>query len=544
MEHLGTLVSLFLGPKIGMDITQSMLLSKVIDSVSSKMTHFDTLPFSSYWVLCGIAVVVACYLVQKSRLMSYFNRSTSNVVYEVYDTDGITAFANLFKHYTDLFDVCSVEHGTFRNTGNSNTWVLPCVNTSFCLPEENVTGVMCAMYTQTTMTRTTFDKNNIPTGGEPVKIEKLFIRITLSGNIVSYAKLLRVAHEYYTKWVADYNERIVKLYGVNVFLKYSEKEGITSENVSSVILEIPRREYNRNVYFENYFSPLKAVLMEYCKLDQCNLLLYGPPGTGKSVLIHTMAMYTERHIVNVDLTVLTKKNAYQILACACISNFTRLPHQYIIVFEEFDNTIRVLIERERVRQLEERNAKKKGAFKFAKYMSSTVSTVKENPDDSQMLRISDLLALFQSCIPRKGQMLIATTNHYEKMRSTLPALFRPGRMTPILIDYADRKTVSELVVHYFPDTIEIPILPRDHRLPTSQIIELAKVHHADYTQFEQGIRKALSEMPDVEISDTTYLADSSLDNDSLEPDPDGALDTDSLESEEPEDTPIAASSDQ
>lgn len=520
MEHVGTLLSLFLAPKLGMDNTQSMLLSKVVDSCVSSVAGSrktkerisKALGRYKYPLTVGIPV---CYFAWKYA--SYFQRltrstSTEDIIYDVYDNGGITTFSQLFKNYTELFEIRSVEHGTYKNTGDSLSWVLPSVDTTFRLPDENVMGIMCAMYIPTSKIQNKYDDNENVCSSESIKIEKLFIRITLVGNIISYAHLLRIAEQYYSRYLDGTRERTVKLFGVTVFRKYSSQSGMSTENIQSTILEMPRSEYNREMYFDNYFSSKKSELMTYCTLDQCNLLLHGPAGTGKSVLIHTMAMYTERHIVNLDLTVLTKREAYQILSCARIDGKAMQPHQYIIVFEEFDNTIRVFRDRERAKKLEEKEVRGKGAFSFAKYKSSNLSAIKDNPDDSQLLRISDLLALFQSCVPRKGQMMIATTNHFKKINKVLPALFRPGRMTPMLIGYADRKTISELVTHHFPDTIEIPVLQRGHRLSTSRIVEIAGIYRSDYTKFEKRMRQDILELPPEESSETT---DSDSDDDYL-----------------------------
>lgn len=498
MEHVGTLVSLFLAPKISMDNTQSMLLSKVIDACVSNVAGSSkakdriskVLGRFKYPLTVGIP---ACYLAWKySSYFQHYTRRISgdDIIYDVYDRVGITSFSNLFKHYTELFEIGSVEHGTYKNTGDTYSWVLPSVDTSFRLPAENVSGKMCALYIPTTKTQNKYDDNDHVSSSETVKIEKLFIRIVLTGNIISYASLLKIADNYYNEWSNAVNKRTITLYGVNVFLKYTSQSGMTMENIQSVILDMPRSEYDPNMYFETYFSPRKADFMKYCTLDQCNLLLYGPPGTGKSGLVRAMALYSGRHIVNVDLTVLTKRDAYQIMSCARIDGRNMQPHQYIIVFEEFDNTLRVFRDRERAKKLEEQAIRKKGEMSFARYKSSNVSSLKDNPDDSQLLQTSDLLALLQSSVPRRGQMVIATTNHFDKIKKVLPALFRPGRMTPVFIDYANRKTVSELITHFFPDTIEIPVLSIVHYVSTSQLVELAQIYHMDYTLFERNLREA------------------------------------------------------
>lgn len=109
------------------------------------------------------------------------------------------------------------------------------------------------------------------------------------------------------------------------------------------------------------------------------------------------------------------------------------------------------------------------------------STNEENRSD--ILRLSDLLELFQGPIPIKDRIIIATTNHFEKIRQSLPALFRPGRLTPLEFSYLDWTSLNELTKYYFNtnmkcDSFEVII-------PTSQIIEMAIKHTTTGNNFVQ-----------------------------------------------------------
>jgi len=494
MEYISTFVTSMIAPKLGLDSMSTVALSKMVDSLVVNNKIKRGLNRVKYPLAAAGMLAYAAYRYKDLRLPLL--RRSGDIVYDVYDPDAITTFSNLFKKYPEFFAVCSVDHGTYRNTGsNDSNWVLPSVNTKFCIPEGVFTGVviqgtMCAMYTNTSQTQIRHTEDGDVKGTDRIDIEKLYIRVVLSGNIISYASLLNVAEKCIKINDNDTLRERVRLYGTTVFRSFLSG-GASTENITTSILKIQRSVYSGISYFDEYFSPRKQELLEYCKLDQCNLLLYGPAGTGKSMLIHTMAMHTERHIISIDLSALTKKEAYQVMSRAYVKGKYRRPHEYIVVFEEFDNTINVLKQREQAKLLEEREVLLRGETEYARYKSNNISALKENKDDSQLLRTSDLLALFQSCVPRRGQMLIATTNHYEKIKVELPALFRPGRMTPILIDYADRKTVSEIILKYFPESIETAVLPRNHTIPTSQIIELSKLHRGNYDVFVECLNAAL-----------------------------------------------------
>ena len=132
----------------------------------------------------------------------------------------------------------------------------------------------------------------------------------------------------------------------------------------------------------------------------------------------------------------------------------------VFVFEEFDRSIRVIEENERKRERD-------GEIEISDL--GIKSTIKIT-DDVPTFKVSDLLELLQGPVPEKGRIIIATTNHLEKMQADHPALFRPGRLTPVYFGYLDRDQISQLSMVYFNRKIE---LDRDPDLPTSQIVDIA-----------------------------------------------------------------------
>lgn len=90
---------------------------------------------------------------------------------------------------------------------------------------------------------------------------------------------------------------------------------------------------------------------------------------------------------------------------------------------------------------------------------------------SNILRLSDLLELFQGPIPIKNRLIIATTNHFEKIKTSLPALFRSGRMSQIPFEYLDWISLNKMTKYYFDK--EMTLEKFEINIATSQIIELA-----------------------------------------------------------------------
>lgn len=286
-------------------------------------------------------------------------------------------------------------------------------------------------------------------------------------------------------------------------------------------------------YFSNHKKSIFSIMKQKSKYDinssnnWNNLILEGAPGTGKSSLIYRIAVLLKRNIISLDLTLYLdkKKELYAIFH----GNDFKLPdddikvyniNDSIIVLEEFDNTITKLAELEKIYQLKidlidkfqenKRNLltiqMKRTEFKTKQKKRENVgsddenylTSCKESIDNSRkfdnnlhtingdvdniikihkefhksdVLRLGDLLELFQGSIPIKDRMIIATTNHFDKIKEFLPALFRNGRMTPLSFTYLDWGTLNELCQFYFNESIlckEFEIT-----LPTSQLIEIA-----------------------------------------------------------------------
>jgi hypothetical protein len=117
--------------------------------------------------------------------------------------------------------------------------------------------------------------------------------------------------------------------------------------------------------------------------------------------------------------------------------------------------------------------------------------IKDMDEDnrSDILRLYDLLELFQSPIPIKDRIIMATTNHFDKMSSCLPALFRSGRLTRVEFTYLDWPSLNLLTEYYFKRSMTYE--PFKIIIPTSQIIELAVKYifsKNPFSDFEQELK--------------------------------------------------------
>lgn len=129
-----------------------------------------------------------------------------------------------------------------------------------------------------------------------------------------------------------------------------------------------------------------------------------------------------------------------------------------------------------------KKSKKKGAEKGLNYSI---------PDN---ISLQDLLEVLQGPVPVEQRIIIATTNDYEGIKDLCPALFRSGRLTPILFDNPSRQIIKEITEYYFKKELDITI-PEKINAPTSEIIDLClKSHTFDnpYEFFTMNLKKIIS----------------------------------------------------
>ena len=196
------------------------------------------------------------------------------------------------------------------------------------------------------------------------------------------------------------------------------------------------------------------------------------------------------------------------------SNSYNIANNTIIILEEFDNTIRKLVDLEQIYKLKQDlieldfdkkkqslinddgatdiiasddHRSKKEKLSIAKITHEIDQILHTNNINikSDLLRISDLLELFQGPVPVKDRLIIATTNYYEDIKNTLPALFRPGRLSPLAFNYLTWDLLNELTQYYF-DT-QMTVDQFKITIPTSQIIELAIRYKNDFESFQEEL---------------------------------------------------------
>ena len=308
-------------------------------------------------------------------------------------------------------------------------------------------------------------------------------------------------------------------------------------------------EYFEQLYIDSFFHKEKKKLWHWIKnigtdsecfkkfgqSSRASLLLYGPPGTGKSSFAYRIAISLNRHLINLDLReIRNKTQIYQIMETPVIADLHVSYKKCVYILDEFDMIVTNLYYKDKIEQATlnnkmsklEKNKNNDQTIEQAieqAILNSKLEEIKDN--DSQIAKknkkydkkkknmiysedededevqnnfsdydeeicLKDLLEIFQGPCPNDGMIIIATTNKFDEIKKMCPALFRPGRLTPVNFGHADSDIVQDISKFYFGKKLSIN-LPNIFNIPISHIIEIALTCKSPgnngFEQFQQTI---------------------------------------------------------
>lgn len=170
---------------------------------------------------------------------------------------------------------------------------------------------------------------------------------------------------------------------------------------------------------------------------QTGILFYGPPGTGKTSFVKAIASHFNKH-----LHILSPADLYDIEKA-----ILRLPSQSILLIEDID-TDSTTNSRGQV-PLNNNN----GLINQNINNSNNGLINQNNITKFSFSNLSKILNSIDGIITCHGRILIATTNHVEKLSK---ALLREGRFDlKIKFDYADNNVVKQFFNNYY-NNFQIP----------------------------------------------------------------------------------------
>lgn len=265
------------------------------------------------------------------------------------------------------------------------------------------------------------------------------------------------------------------------------------KDIASLWQQIKTINYHPEQYYKMGMTP------------RMNLLLHGPPGTGKSTFAYRIAMATKRHIINLKLNQFTKTELHKIFRSPTIGDIQHKPEEIVYVLDEFDIDLEGIIAKsvckeKQMEQIEEtitsffqtmvcvnepsaKQEKEDGSEKISDvadkinkiggYLDTMTQTYdKINDIGVDIIRIDDLLTIFQGATPIEGCIIIAMTNKFEQLRDKCPPLFRPGRLTPIYFGNFDIKMINEVTSYYFGKKVSTDV-------EESTVLEISPAHVID-----------------------------------------------------------------
>ena len=199
--------------------------------------------------------------------------------------------------------------------------------------------------------------------------------------------------------------------------------------------------------------------------NNIGILLHGEPGTGKSSLISAVANMTNRNVLLVDLRKLKTAREFSDIINGKFRNHS--VNKTIFVFEEID-LFPAVLSREHYTYIEEKKnddyethkqillegSKNAKDCEEAKKFLEELSKIENEKSDksSSVLQLDTILTELSGISSSDGRIIIATTNHPEKLDS---ALKRPGRFDIIAkLTYLDDEEATELATNIFKYDID------------------------------------------------------------------------------------------
>jgi energy-coupling factor transporter ATP-binding protein EcfA2 len=176
---------------------------------------------------------------------------------------------------------------------------------------------------------------------------------------------------------------------------------------------------------------------------KATFLLYGPPGTGKTTIIKILAEQYRRHVVLFSLKSL-KNGEFQELFYDY--RFKDNMEKFIYVFEDIDADTKAVWSRDFQQSLKTKSLEDKEDMEKSFVKSTEVKSVEQN--SSTELTLATILQMLDGVIENTGLMVVATTNHYERLD---PAFIRRFHCR-LELSYCCHETADMIAQRFFGHT--------------------------------------------------------------------------------------------
>lgn len=470
------------------------LVEKLMSIEVSIDTVRDTISRASYYsyVFVMMIVIAACVFlykyrqIYKNKVLEFGKRTLASI--NIYDDDLIEIYMFYVKQHKSWFS-CSreIHYGTDMENGLHKKYSVPA-----CKKPRLMSNVDNRIYFYDTVHDVygfycwKLKKIDLNTKENKTSVEQYYIEICVTNKACDIEAYFKKIEEYHVK-----NNEVITLRHYKIF------DGDIAEYIMYSGKEKPKEELQKR-YIDTFFGREKTVLWnkiytihhEKQKLydlgqyPQIGLLLYGPPGTGKSTFAYRIAMALNRHVISLNLCdyIKERESLFRWFSGPYIDGKKTSVNNLVFVLDELDIAIKKI----------HANSQKKNTFNnylttsyydtsyYENYMKKKKANDNYEDDATKVdtmissskndLVLEDLLELFQGPVPHDGCIIIATTNKYEEIYETCPALFRDGRLDAVHFDFADNALLNEITQHYYGCGTKTDITGKE--VSTSQIMKI------------------------------------------------------------------------
>lgn len=484
---IATLLSTGLSKKYNLDNVMYGALYSVNTMIITGISNFDTNKINinmSYIYSCCIIILLLSAIIFKKRLVLYINQLSFTKYHKlvIKSEYGMKTFVKYVKKYKHMFDL--PESFVFNDYDDEIQLNKAEENYIVRFNDENlkITGYYIVGTNDIL-------KKSIIDGKEQVSVEKqnainVFLKCANGIDIMNYIYEIE-KYVLDTVEIEDNSVRNIRLCAVKTF-DYKDGEIKKYHNEVLTIYYGPELNSTRTkeLYIDTFFHPQKEHIWKVIKnVDnpsniydlQIGHIFYGPAGTGKSRFAYCIAMALKRHLVSIDLLSVSRLQLYQIIKRPNVDGQTLSPNKVVFNFDEFDQVICALYEREVLKKKDKE--RDKIAFEmYEKNMEHYIKHRDDTDEDGKLLHklptqpissfskytldtnndvtVGCLLEILQGPVPLRGAIITAQTNNFEKIRQICPELFRDGRLTPIYFGYARNETLQEISMHYYKKELE------------------------------------------------------------------------------------------
>ncbi len=286
------------------------------------------------------------------------------------------------------------------------------------------------------------------------------VEYILQTNEDNIKEKLNYIEELYDKYVKNINNDDV-LYHV-IYLKHDGNSMICRKNILCDNENKPFESFD-NIYNENTeqikkdldkLNDLKYYEKHGLKRKK-SYLFYGEPGCGKTSTITAIAMYTKRHIIEIPMSNVKSYEHFEEIMSSDLYNTCNKSNS-IYVFEEIDIGIEI--------NNEDNNTN-----------DAYIIYKESDKNKPRKIDLSALLTKFDGIGNYNGTIIIATTNHIDKLDK---ALYRNMRLTPLEFKKLRKVDCIKIIESYFGKSNDENIYDNinDYQITPTNLITLCQQH--------------------------------------------------------------------